>query len=129
MSSKKSACVVHEWGSILVLHRRDPKKWEFAVSEEGTEEGAVKASKDLMNVELAIRKKLLEADIQKDGKPSHLVLYLCEVKEGIPKTVDDKAYDRVRYIEIPILWKKPDELSPEVRALLDALKQKKIILQ
>ena len=118
MSQKKSACVVHEWGSILVLHRRDPKKWEFAVSKEGTEQGAISAAKALMSIDLAVKKKLLETDT--------LVLYQAEVKDGIPKPTDEKAFDRIRYIEIPILWKKPDELSPEVRALLDALKQKKV---
>ena len=115
-----SACVVHEWGSILVLHRRNPKKREFAVSEDGTEEGAVAAAKEKMNVDLAVKKKLLETP--------DVVFYQAEVKEGIPKVTDEKTYDRVRYIEIPILWKKPDELSSEVLQLLEALKQKKVSL-
>jgi hypothetical protein len=77
--------------------------------------------KEKMSVDVKVKRRLLESE--------NVIFYLAEVVDGIPKPTDEKAYDRIRYIEIPILWKKPDELSPEVRALLDALKQKKIILQ
>ena len=116
----RSACVVHEWGSLLVLHRREPKRWQFAVAEEGTEEAAIKAAKDMMNVDLVIKKKLFET--------LEMVLYQAEIKDGIPKVMDETKFDRVRYIEIPILWGKPEELSYEVQTLFEKIKSKEVNL-
>lgn len=115
-----SACVVYEWGSVLVLHRRNPKRWELAISGEGTEEGAVEAAREKMGIELAVKRKLLQTE--------RLVLFQAEVRRGVPRAVDEKTYDRVRYMEIPVLWKKPEELSEEVRVLLEAIKEKRVRL-
>jgi 8-oxo-dGTP pyrophosphatase MutT (NUDIX family) len=118
-------CVIPEWDSLLVLHRKDAEaEWELPCAEakegEDVKEAAKAAAKEKLGIDVEVAEKL--------GEKEGTAFFLAKIKSGIPKATS-REYDRVRYMEFFILAKKAEKLSQPLAMLIEEMRAGRIKLQ
>jgi mutator protein MutT len=115
-------------GKILLIHRNTAKRtqWEVPggkvgdfIENETLEQTVVREIKEELGIEIEIKEKAGEHEFSEDGYTNDYSWYNAIIISGEPKPME-KGHDRVSYYSWEDLRKMYDELSSNLRNLVDA---------
>jgi 8-oxo-dGTP diphosphatase len=127
-----AGCVIKDLdGKILLLHRntKDRVQWELPGGkveiDEKPEEAAVREIKEELGVKIRLGEKIGSQEFLEDSYTNDYIWFEAEIVTGIPVPIEDK-FDQVEYFSLSEMGEMKEELSSNVKNLVEAIRSGKV---